>query len=85
MLIKLPEWKPHRIFSRQLKNGNVNPLAADFLVLDVWKAHVRPDRWGGARRKAAVYYTLGHRRLKCIKEAWSIFSCFALVCFGLLI
>ena len=52
---------------QQLRDGIVNPLDDDRLILDVIEVAIRPDRRRGTRRRL-VYYTLDHRRLKCMKD-----------------
>jgi len=66
-----PTFRNHLTLSgltRQLKDGVVDPLEADFLVLDVIQVLIRQGRRRGAFR-SMVYYTLDHRRLKCMKDA----------------
>ena len=52
---------------QQLRDGIVNPLDDDRLILDVIEVAIRPDRRRGTRRRL-VYYALDHRRLKCMKD-----------------
>jgi len=52
----------------QLRDWPELPLSVDSFILDVIQARVRPD-WRRGTRRMLVYYSLDHRRLKCMKDA----------------
>ena len=54
--------------TKQLRDGRVHALNDDFLILNVILASIRQHRGPRAGRRL-VYYTLDHRRLKCMKDA----------------
>ena len=49
----------------QLRSKETDPMTDDFLIINVIQASVRFDR----RSYKEVWYTLDHRRLKCMKDA----------------
>ena len=54
--------------TQQLRDRVFDPMEHDFLILDVIQASLRGDRRRGTLPKL-IYYSLDHRRLKCMKDA----------------
>ena len=55
----------------RLRDEEAHPKRHDSLILGVLAVSVRLNRGRGAGRKL-VYYTVHHRRLKCMKDAWAV-------------
>ena len=65
--------EPLQSLTQKLQEGSVDPLKEKSLILDAALANIRQQRDRRLSRRV-VYYSLDHRRLKCMKEARQSFG-----------